>query len=102
MSTFARKPDTIEAIQFTGGLDSAIEVIGWLYVRNPKVAALYSPPMMNDGELIFQEHVFVDRGRGSGIRITEGYWLVLDANAAEPLYTADEDYLKAMYEKISD
>lgn len=75
-----KKAPQIEAIQFKGGIDSAIEVIGWLYVRN--VPSSYVPELLNDGEIAVNEHIVVRGGifaSGSrGFCVGKGVWIVDD------------------------
>lgn len=101
MAKFIKKLPEIEGIQFTGGLESAQNVIEWLYVRGFQNAS-YGPEILNDGTIVRPEQVLLNVSDRPNVFLRAVYvnqWLMLDLEA-DPFVCSDET-VKIYYDQVS-
>jgi len=93
-----KKAPQIQAIQFKGGLDSAIEVMTWLYTQDRRVTVTYHPPLLIDDDHL-KEHVLVTLGNNprSVWMLHVDRWIVLDPESG--VYMRSTENLFAEYEE---
>lgn len=101
MTTFEERPKRVEAIQFTGGFDAAVDMLNWLYVR--KVIASYSPEIINDGTVEHRETVLVPKSRDNdALWVRKDDWLVYDQHAESVFSVWTHQQLFEIYWEVSE
>lgn len=91
------KPKQIEAVQFTGGLDSAREVIEFAFVRG-YVDSAYMPEILDDGNQVSGEYVVIcaNLRSDSVYKLGKNSWFVVDTKNGSRMARTDD--LFALYE----
>lgn len=100
-----RKPQ-FEAKQFTGGLDSAVELIRWLEDSRGIICVSWLPPFQKEGYIkgFSKELLRIQMSDGS-INIEVGEWLIKDPSkppAQQLLFCSPEtfDHKYALVEEV--
>ncbi len=99
---FVKKTPTIDAIQFKGGYQSAIDVIRWLFEQE-RIPAAYVPEISVDGKVAVFEHIEVRGGyrNGSGFNVGVGDWAVSDEDGIVYRPMSDDNF-REQYEPAED
>lgn len=98
---FEKRRPQYEAIQFKGGLESAKEVIEWLFARG--IAAAYVPDISTADRQNTHEHIQVRGGlivHGRGFNVGPSGWIVDDPDS--DVFVMSNDNFLAQYEPIPD
>jgi hypothetical protein len=74
MATFKLRPDTFDALEFTGGKKNATDLMKWL--RKYDLSGSWSPAVLIDSELSRESFLILTEGRAD--RIYVGTWIVFD------------------------
>lgn len=97
-----KRADTIEAVEFKGGTESAREVAEFVRVRNPKAVVLWQVPVKNGVRVEVEELIRIEARTGAGTDISVLWpenWLVIDDHR---FYQMSHEALLAQYKEVQD
>lgn len=107
-----KRPQTVEAVKFEGGPESAQEVIEWARARDRHMVISWTPEVLNDGEREIREALYIivasqskhndlRGGQNRTFRVNAGDWLVLDKHN-HVTYSSDGFDLFKGYKEVPD